>query len=207
MATQRDPNRTRQRLLEAAFQEIYKVGFQAASLTTILSNAGVTKGALYHHFKNKKALGYAVVDEVVRRYVLDVWLYPFQEAEDPLSVLQGTLRKKDLGPFNFRLGCPLNNLAQEMSPLDNGFRKRLEKLFCDGREGIAEALRQGQEKGYVRADIDPLQVADFFLAALEGSLSMAKSAQDESRFMQLKEGLARYLETLRPKARLRKSTS
>ena len=57
MATQRDPGRTRQHLLEAAFQEIYKVGFQAASLQTILSNAGVTKGALYHHFKNKKALG------------------------------------------------------------------------------------------------------------------------------------------------------
>src|ERR1700727_474847 len=61
----RDPERTRERLLQAASREIYRSGFQSASLGTILASAGVTKGALYHHFKNKEALGYAVVEEII----------------------------------------------------------------------------------------------------------------------------------------------
>jgi len=62
----RAPEVTRQKLLSAAFEEIYRSGFQAASLDRILAKAGVTKGALYHHFIDKAALGYAVVDEVVK---------------------------------------------------------------------------------------------------------------------------------------------
>ena len=66
MATQRNPDLTRQTLLQAAFQEIYRSGFQAASLRNILSKVGITKGALYHHFGSKQELGYAVVDEPER---------------------------------------------------------------------------------------------------------------------------------------------
>ena len=53
----RDSERTRERLLQAASREIYRSGFQSASLDTILAVAGVTKGALYYHFDNKEALG------------------------------------------------------------------------------------------------------------------------------------------------------
>src|SRR5271156_2611915 len=60
----RDSERTRERLLQAASREIYRSGFQSASLDTILAVAGVTKGALYYHFDSKEALGYAVVDEI-----------------------------------------------------------------------------------------------------------------------------------------------
>src|SRR6202041_3327316 len=64
-AAPRDPERTRGRLLQAAFQEMHRSGFRSADLDAILAAAGVTKGALYYHFDNKKALRYAVVDEVI----------------------------------------------------------------------------------------------------------------------------------------------
>jgi len=51
--------------LNAASREIYRSGFQSASLDTILASTGVTKGALYYHFKSKEGLGYAVVEEVI----------------------------------------------------------------------------------------------------------------------------------------------
>ena len=66
--TRRNPDRTRERLLEAGFVEIYSRGFQPAGLDAIVERAGVTKGALYHHFPGKHALGYAVLDEVIGRY-------------------------------------------------------------------------------------------------------------------------------------------
>jgi TetR/AcrR family transcriptional regulator, transcriptional repressor for nem operon len=52
-------------LLKAAFKEMHRSGFRSADLDAILAKAGVTKGALYYHFDDKEALGYAVVDEVV----------------------------------------------------------------------------------------------------------------------------------------------
>ena len=198
MATQRNPDLTRQSLLQAAFQEIYRSGFQAASLDNILSKVGVTKGALYHHFGSKEELGYAVVDELIREHILDRWVRSLEKAENPIDGVLAILRRKDPHPhFDQRLGCPLNNLAQEMSPLNEGFRKRLKSVFREWREGIAKALRRGQERGQVRSDVDPLESADFFIAALEGSVSLAKNAQDRDLFDSCKAGLARYLESLR----------
>ncbi len=198
MATQRNPDLTRQTLLQAAFREMYKSGFQAASLDHILSNASVTKGALYHHFGSKQELGYAVVDELIREHVLDRWVRSLEKAENPIDGLLAVLRSKSPHPsFDQRLGCPLNNLAQEMSPLDEGFRKRLENVFREWREGIAKALRRGQERGQVRSEVDPFEAANFFLAALEGSMSLAKNAQDRNLLDSCRAGLSRYLESLR----------
>src|SRR5205807_6655839 len=70
----RDSERTRERLLQAASREIYRSGFQSASLDTILASAGVTKGALYYHFKSKEALGYTVVEEVIAPDVHGKWV-------------------------------------------------------------------------------------------------------------------------------------
>jgi len=198
MATHRNPDLTRRSLLGAAFREMYKSGFQAASLDNILSNANVTKGALYHHFGSKQELGYAVVDELIREHVLNRWVRSLEKAENPIDGLLAILRAKEPHPgFDQRLGCPLNNLAQEMSPLDEGFRKRLEGVFREWRQGIAKALRRGQQGGQVRSEVDPLEAADFFIAALEGSMSLAKNAQDTNVFENCKAGLARYLKGLR----------
>src|SRR5450755_3079993 len=85
----RDPERTRERLLQAASREIYRSGFQSASLDTILASAGVTKGALYYHFKSKEALGYAVVEEVIASDVQGKWVRPLQSVQDPIDALIG----------------------------------------------------------------------------------------------------------------------
>jgi TetR/AcrR family transcriptional regulator, transcriptional repressor for nem operon len=65
VTTRRNPQGTRERLLQAAFQEIYKSDFRGTNLETILRATGATKGAMYHHFASKEALGYAVVDEII----------------------------------------------------------------------------------------------------------------------------------------------
>ena len=64
-AAPRNPERTRERLLQAAFREMHRSGFRNADLDAILARAGVTEGGLYYHFDNKEALGYAVVDTIM----------------------------------------------------------------------------------------------------------------------------------------------
>ena len=199
MTQKRDPERTRQVLLEAAFDEMYRHGYQAASLDNILAATGVTKGALYHHFKNKKALGYAVVDEILGAFVRERWLDPLLAAEDPIEAMVEILDhvESDYADQACDCGCPINNLAQEMSPLDEGFRQRIYHLLEMWRHGVANALRQAQLRGTVRDDFDPDQIATFLLATWEGTVGLAKNAQSPEIFAHTREGVRRFLETLR----------
>ncbi|MFZ0419644.1 MAG: TetR/AcrR family transcriptional regulator [Candidatus Sulfotelmatobacter sp.] len=174
----RDSERTRERLLQAASREIYRSGFQSASLDTILAVAGVTKGALYYHFDSKEALGYAVVDEVIAPDVRGKWVRPFQSGKDPIDALIGAVQRIPVRPADVRGGCQLNNLAQEMSPLDAGFRRRLAAIFDAWREAVASAFREGQAHGSVRRDVKPADAAASLIAMVEGYGSLAKNAQD-----------------------------
>ena len=174
----RDPERTREHLLQAASREIYRSCFQSASLDTILASAGVTKGALYYYFKSKEALGYAVVEEIIAPDVHGKWVRPLQSVKDPIDALIGAVQRISVRPADVRGGCQLNNLAQEMSPLDARFRKRLARVFHAWREAVASVLREGQTHGSVRRDVEPVDAAASLIAMVEGYGSLAKNAQD-----------------------------
>ena len=90
----------------------------------------------------------------------------------------GIVQRTSVRPKDVQGGCPLVNLAQEMSPLDEHFRKRLERIFQDWQEGIALALRRGQSQGTVRRDLVPEETAGFLIAMYEGYTLLAKNAQD-----------------------------
>lgn len=195
----RDPDVTRNKLLKAAFEEIYRRGFQAASLDIILANAGVTKGALYHHFPDKAALGYAVVDEVVKGLLLERWGVLEPPTGDPVTALQQVLqgRAANLTTREVELGCPLNNLAQEMSPLDQRFRRGVSATFRIWTEAVAQDLERGQAEGTVRKDVDARKIAAFVVASIEGSFGLAKGAQSASLLRSNLEVLGSFLEGLR----------
>lgn len=174
----RDPERTRERLLQAAFREVRRTGFRGAGINTILAATNVTKGALYHHFGSKEALGYAVVDEVIAELVRDRWLRPLLRDGQPIDILIGIVRQLPTRPAAIRESCPLLNLSQEMSPLDEQFRKRLERIFLAWQEGIATLVRRGQSQRTVRRDLNADETASFLVAMVEGYASLAKNAQN-----------------------------
>jgi TetR/AcrR family transcriptional regulator, transcriptional repressor for nem operon len=191
-----DPFSTRERLLRAAFQEMHRSGFRSADLNAIFAAARVTKGALYHHFENKEALGYAVVDEVLAGISREKWVWPLQNAKDPIdaliAIVSTSCTREDV-----EYGCSLNNLSQEMSPIDEGFRKRTERLFQNWHDAIADALRRGQKLGLVRSDVDASETAMFLIAGYEGFISLAKNSQDVEMLRAGHKSLIRLLESLR----------
>jgi TetR/AcrR family transcriptional regulator, transcriptional repressor for nem operon len=193
----RDPERTRERLLQAAFQEVHRSGFQSAGIDTILAATNVTKGALYHHFESKEALGFAIVDEIIAKLVRDGWLRPLLGDGQPIDILIGIVRRIRDRPHDIRAGCPLLNLAQEMSPLDEQFRKRLRRLFLAWQEGVATLLRKGQSQGTVRRDLNPDEAASFLVAMVEGYVSLAKNAQDAKVWEVGKRNIVGWLKSLR----------
>ena len=196
---------TRAKILMAAFDEIYHRGFQAASLNNILKKTDITKGALYHHFNNKMELGYAVVDEVIHTTLHANWIEPLQSTDDPVATMQQILliSGEKMTDEDVRLGCPLNNLALEMSPIDEGFRSRITAVYAEWQEAVEEACERGKLVGNIRQDADSKQLGVLFVATLEGCLGLAKSTQSLETLMMCGQGLVQQLELLKPDKRNR----
>jgi TetR/AcrR family transcriptional regulator, transcriptional repressor for nem operon len=197
----RAPELTRRSILDAAFAEFYANGFQGGSLNHIVEVAATTKGALFHHFDSKQSLGYAVVDEVIQPLLVSRWLDPLVGSADPLTDLQRAFRRyveEDIASGHFLQGCPLNNLAQEMSPLDPGFHARINQMYESWRDRIAAALSLGIEQQVVKSGVSPQAAAALVVACQMGVWGSGKSSRNADVMRQATDGVCQYLESLRP---------
>ena len=168
---------TRGTILMAAYREIHLNGFQSASLNNILARTGVTKGALYHHFPNKTELGYAVVDEVISRRINLGFIEPLVHFNDPIEGFIQLIQQagEAFSLTDIELGCPLSVLAQEMAPIDEGFRLRLSAIYEHWHQSIAAVLQRGQQDGLIR-QLEPLIKGE---GTIVGSRRQAESVIDE----------------------------
>jgi TetR/AcrR family transcriptional regulator, transcriptional repressor for nem operon len=197
----RAPEATRHKILMAAFEEFYKHGFQGGSLNHVVEMAGTTKGALFHHFAGKQELGYAVMDEIIGPILQQRWLGPIADSADPVTDMKAAFRKyikEDVASGHFVQGCPLNNLAQEMSPLDEGFRRRIDKFYAAWRQGYAGALAAGIKSGKVRRNAKPEEAAALIVASQMGIWGTGKSSRSRDLMAQAGEAVCSYLDSLKP---------
>ena len=199
MTSERNAEQTRTRILEAAREEIFQNGYQGMRIESILQKTNLAKGALYHYFPNKLALGYAVVDEILMGHFQTAWEETFQQSRNPLTTLQKMFLNKaeslqNAASFN---GCPLNNLNQEMAALDAGFHQRLEKVFDGINQTIVQSLEQGQLDGVVRKDINPVKISMFIFSCYQGIMGTAKCMQAPELLNDLFGTLNDYIDTLR----------
>jgi TetR/AcrR family transcriptional regulator, transcriptional repressor for nem operon len=193
------PENTRMRILEAAHEEIYEHGFQGLRIEAILQKTQLAKGALYHYFPSKLAIGYAVVDEIILGHFMQMWSEFLQPGKDPILALQNLFKWKAEcyqaeQTFN---GCPCNNLVQEMSALDEGFKDRLQNVMMTIHKSVCTALAEGQANGFVKKDLDPNNTTLFLLSSYQGIMGTAKCMQAPEMLAQLFSTLNSYLDTLR----------
>lgn len=187
---------TRNKILAVAANEIHQHGFAATSLSVILKQCEISKGALYHHFANKLELGYAVFEEIFVPDFLGTW-QPALSAEDPIEALCELFTSfyQEHDYCDIACGCPINNLCQEMAPVDEGFRLRisakqqqLHKMFIEAFERVSAQLRD---------DLNYSQVALFIFASLNGASNMIKSSSEIDLFKEIMIELCRYLRSLK----------
>jgi AcrR family transcriptional regulator len=178
----RDLAETRREILDAAFHEIHARGFHASSLDAILERTRLTKGALFHQFASKLELGYAVVDEVLAPMTQARWVEPLAAFEDPLEgilrLLEAHVGEETQATLN--LGCPLNNLIQEMASTDREFQRRMRRVVEDWIEGIEAHVKRGQASGHVRRSVSARSVAEYVVTSHEGIFGLIKVLGDKS---------------------------
>ncbi|TGP27186.1 MULTISPECIES: TetR/AcrR family transcriptional regulator [unclassified Mesorhizobium] len=187
-----DPEGMRRRVLDVAEDSFQARGYHASSLGDLMAAAGVTGGALHHHFPTKKALALAVIDERVAAAVQETWVEPVRAApsarEGVRTVFEAVAAQ--LERQGYVRGCPLNNLAHELSLADADFRIALADIFAGWRRAIADKVRTDQEGGG-EGGTDPGRFAALTVAAYSGAMSMAKTAQDASVLRDCLDGLRR----------------
>ena len=197
----RDPERTRAAILEAAYAQIYQHGFQATSIDEIVAKASMTKGAFFSHFHSKNELGYALVDEVLKEMTLDRWIRPVAAYKNPVQGIITRFKKaiESTKEEHMGLGCPLNNLVQEMSAVDPVFREKLQAILLLWIDETEKYLKKAQAEGYIKKNVNARQVAEFVVMVEEGSFAMVKNLRDKKVYWALYESLKQYLESISEK--------
>lgn len=190
---------TREQILDAATRLMHVSGYRGTSLDDVLRESGVGKGNFYYYFKSKEELGYAILDRIVRGFVERTLEPSFADPSRPPldrihrfldGVLETQRQRNCVG------GCPMGNLASELSDVHEGFRRRLAEIFTRWRERLTEALREAQSDGSLAPACDAGRLAQFLVASLEGAILMSKVTKEiqvmETCVGELKVHLAHY---------------
>lgn len=199
MATDRElkAESTRSNILEIAAQEILRCGFQSSSIGAIIKQTNVSKGCFYHHFSTKKELGYAVLDHSIEHVKNEVWM-PMLMSENPLTTIINMFSYPEqyLDHEKVKLGCPINNLSQEMSPIDEGFRQKIEKMYADWKTHLSTSLKRRQDNGAMKNNVSAEEIATLVIAVTQGATGIAKNSQQPKSFSEYSHGLVEYLKFL-----------
>lgn len=192
----RDGRATREAILAAASRLMHVQGYNHTSLDDVLRESGVGKGNFYYYFKSKEDLGHAILDQVIASFLERTLAPCFSEAGGrPLAQIRCFLDRvlEIQRESNCVGGCPLGNLASELSDVHEGFRTRLAGVFSAWRERLTAALADTRSAGDVGPDCRPEAVAHFLVASLEGAILMTKLTKDITVMEQCVEEMKRYL--------------
>ena len=186
------------------FQAIYKRGYHASSLNEILKEIGSSKGGMYHHFKSKKELTLVAINEVLDAAVVELWEKPLLDSDTKNTIdtlcecisSYSNLTKSATLPIEVEYGCPLNNMIQELSSIDEEFAVALQNIHAKWLEIITHTLQKALNAGECKSEFDVFSVALFIVSAIEGAISSAKVYNDITYYIRSTDELNRYIKSL-----------
>ena len=183
-------NNTRKNLIDSAFSEIYSNGYQGASLTTILKNAKVHKGSMYHFFENKKDMALVCIKEkIYERFVQRYSLILALESGYLEAFIDGL---KDTSQRDFNKGCPIANIVQEMSNIDEDFKVLMEEIYQTFRKNIKDILDIAIQKNEMK-QCDTRKLALYIASTIEGAILSAKATQNIQDYTDVIDILSSYI--------------
>ncbi|MGD8842954.1 MAG: TetR family transcriptional regulator C-terminal domain-containing protein [Gammaproteobacteria bacterium] len=174
MARPRLSEPTRQRLLDEGVAAFLEQGYHGTGLKEVLDRVKVPKGSFYNYFESKEAFAAAAIQHYAECFAGKMQ-QALNDAPDPLTGLRRFFESlmADFEKAGYVGGCLIANLGGELEGSDV-CRETLARAFRDWRNGVTEALRQGQELGLVRSDIDAGALADLLTESWEGAVIRMK---------------------------------
>ena len=191
----KQPAATRQALLEAAGRCFSVHGYAGTGLGAIVADAGVTKGALFHHFADKRALALSWIEQTLAPALAEEWLGSLASV-DSLDALARHCRDRCLALDGEDPVSVLVALAAETGHADTAMGESFEGVFAQWRRALAAVLERGQRDSWVHPSIVPATEAGILGSMFAGMSVVAKCGADERGGWA--GAIEAYLETLRP---------
>ena len=187
---------TKRRILERAAPLLNRHGFLNAPMSDIMAITGMQKGGIYNHFSSKEDLALQAFDYAVGlvtqkiRAALEGKSTALERLESILGVFRAYTDGEPLPG-----GCPLLNSAVESDDCHPALRKRARQTMDRWRETLVRIIGQGVAQGELRRGLDPRQVADVIIAALEGAVAMSNLYKDPEPMQRVVNHLSGYLKS------------
>jgi len=192
----RNPENTRKQILESASILFNTQGYKATSISDITSRAGVTKGAIYKHFKDKSELEKACLIQMTNKVFHNVTV-KVKEASDVKTKLWGILdyfaRYRNNPPIEG--GCPLMNAAIEADDSDPVLKEVVCHIMTGLQKGIAKVIQNGIDRNQFQKDVDVNEYATMMYSAIEGGIMMMKVTDNDNNLMSVIKFLKRDIES------------
>ncbi len=196
---------TREKILQAAACLFALKGYHDTKLEEVLDTAQVTKGAFFHHFRDREDLGFAVLDWHMdrRRQRLDAieQALPLAKEADPLQrvfrrldAVQEMVRRRE----RRKGGCIIGNLSTALSDCHDGFRQRLAECFDEMAQEFQPHLEAAARQLHPTRRPDPSELARYIVTVIEGAIMQARAHREVKllarQFGHLKEHLKKVLD-------------
>jgi len=190
---------TQDLIINKSFELFYEKGYNATSIPDIMKETSLSKGAFYHHFKNKHEIGVKVIEVIIRKRIKEGFIAPLKNIEGniPKLLLEVfTNRIKNYSEREKALGCPANNLVGEIGYTEQDFRVILKSLFEEWREELINVIDIGKKRGEIKKNVNSSSVAISLICAFEGVRSIRKVYDDDIIFNEFLESMGNFIENL-----------
>ncbi|WP_321338247.1 TetR/AcrR family transcriptional regulator [uncultured Cohaesibacter sp.] len=166
----------RKDLIRVGLVYLTERGFTDVSVDEILQASGKTKGTFYHHFKSKADYGEALIEAYHDYFAAKLQSCFSNERLSPLGRLREFVESAEAGmaKHDFRRGCLVGNLGQEMAALTPDMCTHLISVLNDWQKRTANCLQIARSEGQIAPDQDPEALAEFFWIGWEGAVLRAK---------------------------------
>ena len=187
----------RQRLLTAAMDQIRQKGFSATSVDDLCAAVGVTKGAFFHHFASKEALGIAVVEHWTETTAAMFAAHDYNAKPDPLDRVFAylDLRRSLLAMPLPEFSCVAGTTVQETYQTYPAIRAAAEASIRSGMAHVQTHLAAALAAHPVPG-VTALSLAIAFQVAVQGGIVVAKALDDPEAARAPFDHLERYLRFL-----------
>lgn len=167
--------RTREQVLEQAAALFNQRGYEAASINDVMEATGLKKGGIYRHFSSKEELGLAAFAFAVER-MQERFTRALAGKEAALDKLRAIIAVYARIPEDPPVpgGCPILNAAVEADDANPQLRQEACKVLNGLKQTLRSIVRQGQQLGELRAELDREAFANVFVAQLEGAVMLSK---------------------------------
>lgn len=175
-----DNRDTKAELIRSGLEQLTENGFSSSGIDHILKKVGVPKGSFYHYFASKEAFGLAVIDSYASYFAKKLDACLLEESSPPLTRLGNYVESAKIGMsrFEFKRGCLVGNLGQEIDLLPESFRQILIDIFLSWQLRVASCFKVAQASGDLSMTADCDLLAECFWIGWEGAVSRARLVQD-----------------------------